>query len=178
GVGEGVCWCVFDDEPGDVVVEGPFDVAGSAVGGDDEAADGGVGVVELPGHGEAVTVRHFDVQYRDVGVMGVGGGEGLLAGAGLGDDLDVGVAVEQGADGFAEHALVVSEQDPDRGHDWVPSSAGRSIWTAKAPGVLWTAMLPPAAATRSRSVRRPDSLCPGGAPAPLSHTVRCTQSLS
>ena len=94
GVGEGVGGGVFDDEPGGLAVEGALEVAGASVGGDDEASDGRMRLVQLAGDGQAVAVGHFDVEHRHVDVVGCGGGEHLLAGAGLGDYLDVAVAAQ------------------------------------------------------------------------------------
>ncbi|MFD5438394.1 hypothetical protein ACFWJ4_40330 [Kitasatospora sp. NPDC127067] len=43
----------------------------------------------------------------------LGEGQGLDDVAGLGDDPDVGLGVEDVAEAGADHALVVGEQDPD-----------------------------------------------------------------
>ena len=65
--------------------------------------------------------RHADVHQHDVGRVLGRGRDRLLAGAGLGDDLDVAGGLEHGLEAGAHHRLVVGDHDAQRAHAAAPS---------------------------------------------------------
>ena len=67
---------------------------------------------QLPGRLDPVHARHPDVHQHDIGQVAPRLLDGLLAGAGLGDDLDVAGALEQGLEPRAEQRLVVGDDHP------------------------------------------------------------------
>ena len=77
---------------------------------------------EPAGGFDAVHAGHADVHQHDIG--GVLGRrlDRFLAGAGLGDDLDVAGGLEHGLEAGAHHRLVVGDDDPQLAHALLPSS--------------------------------------------------------
>ena len=72
---------------------------------------------DLAGRGQPVDLRHADVHQHDVGEQFGRERDRLGAVAGLADDFDVVLGVEQGAEPGAHQHLVVGEQHADRhGH--------------------------------------------------------------
>ena len=93
-------------------------------------------------------------------------GEHLVAGADLGDHLEVGLEAEQRGEGAAHQRLVVGEQQPDRPRRAPPAARSRGR-AARSTTVA------PTAAARSRRPARPEPepRCRRGvAPAPSSRT--------
>ena len=78
-----------------------------------------------PGRREAVRAGHPDVHQDDVGALGPGQLDGLVAVDRLADHLDVVRGLEQHAEAGPDQRLVVGEQYPD--HRRAPSS-GRFRW--------------------------------------------------
>ena len=90
----------------------------------------------------AVEPRHHEVEQDHVGVGARGGVDRGLAVAGLGDDLDVVLEVEERAQALAHDGVVVGEQDADH--------AGTSSRTVvPAPSVESTVSVPPSSVARS-----------------------------
>ena len=73
----------------------------------------------MTGELEAVHARHDGLGDHDVGVTLADEGKRLEAVAGLGDDPDVRLRVEQGADALTLDGVVVHEQDADLGRSAV-----------------------------------------------------------
>ena len=114
GVGELGRGGVLDDEPGRrrPAARGAGSRAGrrwsrSAPG------SSGDGRADLGGRGDAVEAGHLDVEQGDVGPVLEHGREHGVAGADLGDDLEVGLEAEQRGQRAADQGLVVGEQQPD-----------------------------------------------------------------
>ena len=74
-----------------------------------------------PGGLDAVHDRHTDVHQHDVGRVLRRSLDRLLAGAGLGDDLDVPGGLEHGLEAGPHHRLVVGDHDPQPAHASRPS---------------------------------------------------------
>src|SRR5699024_4123730 len=99
------------------------------------------------GGGDAVHAGHLDVQDGDVGAGAARGLRHLVAGADLGDDLEIALEPEQGCHGPAYECLVVGEQHGR--HDrstliLVPGPVPPAMPSSNS-------MRPPAWPTRSRS---------------------------
>ena len=69
---------------------------------------------DLAAHLDAVAVGQPHVEHGDVGRGGRDAPVGLLGGAGLADDLDVVLGLEQLAEAAADDLVVVEEEHPDR----------------------------------------------------------------
>src|SRR5262249_60379279 len=86
--------------------------------------------------------------------------EHLVAPGHLGDDLEVGLELQEPADRSPEHRLVLRDQHPDHagaGSSATPS-AGTETWTRKPPsGLAPQSTVPPSSASRSRRPARPDT---------------------
>jgi hypothetical protein len=67
---------------------------------------------ESAGGFDAVHARHADVHQHDIGRMLGRRLDGFLAGAGLGDDLDVAGGLQHGLEAGAHHRLVVGDDHP------------------------------------------------------------------
>jgi len=63
---------------------------------------------------EAVEAWHLDVEQRYLDVEVAGGGDGFVAGRGLGDDRDATGGFEDGAEPGADEGLVVGDEHPER----------------------------------------------------------------
>ena len=121
--------------------------------------------MELFGDGDAVQARHLEVQDGDVGVVPAGHRDGLGAGRGLRDHVQVVLQAEQGGQGGADEVLVVGEQQPDHGAGSRAAAVvllvvvgSRASTVNQPPGSGPAVRCPPEALTRSRSPARP---CPG-----------------
>ena len=108
----GVSLTTKPDAPG---VERPADVARPAEGRHDQRPHAG----QLGAHGrggvDAGEAGHLDVEQAHLGSRGAGGGDHLVAATDLGDDLEVGLEVEQRGERATHERLVVGEQQPDHG---------------------------------------------------------------
>src|SRR5207248_4077104 len=85
---------------------------------------------------------------------------------GLGDDLDVGLGVEQDGEAGAHHPLVVGDHHPDRHRapSASPPSSGSAAVTRNSPFPVAPARRwPPSMVARSRMPTRP---CPPPGPSP------------
>jgi hypothetical protein len=93
------------------------DVLVEAEGGEDENA-----LAREPAGGlDPVHARHSDVHQHDVGAVLGRRDDRLLAGFGLGDDLDVAGRLEHRLETRAHHRLVVGDDHPQLAHP-VPAS--------------------------------------------------------
>ena len=88
------------------------DVLVEAEGGEDEDAL----ARQPPRRLDAVHARHADVHQHDVGRVGLGGRDRLLAGARLGHDLDRAGRLEHRLEAGAHHRLVVGDDDAQAAH--------------------------------------------------------------
>src|SRR5262249_51992190 len=136
---------------------------------------------ELPGGLDAVHAGHADVHQHDIGDVFSAGPHRLGAVGCGGDDVEVGLCVEQVGEAGADDLGIGGDADADRGTGHAGSSAlaGSTASTTKPPPAAepvrsW----PPTAAARSRM---PSSPCPAsgavvGGPGPLSRMRRCRVS--
>ena len=107
---------VLEDEAAGAGLECPVDVLVGVEGRQDDDLEWPVGSFEDGGGGgQAVHLGHADVHEHDVGAVFVGGLDGFEAGAGFGDDVDVGLVVEDHGEATAHEGLVVDDDDAD-GH--------------------------------------------------------------
>lgn len=107
---------------------------------------------------EAVEAWHLDVEQRYLDVEVAGGGDGFVAGRGLGDDRDATGGFEDGAEPGADEGLVVGDEHPERKAH--AEAVGRVTWMRWRPSSVGPASrVPPSALTRSRM---PASPCPPG----------------
>lgn len=63
-----------------------------------------------------IELGHGDVQDGDLRRFPLRGFDGLLPVGGLGDNLESGLAAQQGAEAASDQSVVVSDQDTDRAH--------------------------------------------------------------
>ncbi len=107
---------VLEDEAAGAGLEGPVDVFVGVEGRQDDDLEGPVGLFEDgSGGGKAVHFRHADVHQDDVGSVLAGGVDGFEAVAGFGDDVDVGLVVQDHGEAATHEGLVVDDDDAD-GH--------------------------------------------------------------
>ena len=81
--------------------------------GDDQATATGQLLGDPDSDGDAVETGHLEVEHGDVGAQGVSLGDGLRAGGGLADDLDVVLEIEHLGERHPDQVLVVGQQDAD-----------------------------------------------------------------
>ncbi len=81
---------------------------------EDEALDGAVERAHLAADLDAVAVGQAHVDDRDVGLRRGDAGDALGGGAGLADDLDVVLRLEQLPDPAADDLVVVQQEHPNR----------------------------------------------------------------
>ena len=152
---------VLDEEPGRAGSERLEHVLVELERRQDEHAD--VGEVGVGGdrlrRSEPVEPGHPDVHQHDVGALGPDERQGRLAVAGLADDLDPLLAVEQDPEPGPDELLVVGEHDPDHGR---PSHTTRTRYPPAGSGPIVAA--PPVVAARSRIPTRPRPEPPATAP--------------
>jgi hypothetical protein len=92
---------------------------------------------DLAGGLEAVEAGHHHVHEDDVGVELLDGVEGFAAVAGIADDFDFLLVLEEHAEGLAEHRVVIDDEDLDAagvhaggllvGHGWNPFLFGSAV---------------------------------------------------
>ena len=99
-------------------------------GGEHQHPRGRLAREQPPGRLEPVHDRHPDVHQDDVGAGPPAGVDGLRAVAGLGDDSDLRVGLEDHPEAGAHECLVVGDQDAD-GHAGTPASRGMRASRAK-----------------------------------------------
>src|SRR5271166_205594 len=173
-------------EPADAGGEGPFEMPGPSVAGQDEAAAGGQLGDQLLGDSDPVQAGHLQIQHGHVRAVPAGHREGLVARGGLSYHLQDVLDRQQGGQRGADEVLVVGEEHADHG-------AGVSVTPVPAwPGPGGTAAAPQAgrlASSRKWPLRgcpvvmlppRPASRSPSPAsplPADPASGV-CTRSLS
>jgi hypothetical protein len=75
----------------------------------------GGGALEIVSQFEPGSLRHFDVRNYNIGLVLLGKFQRLAAVGGLGNHGDIGLEVKQSRKGAAQHGLVFSEQNTDRG---------------------------------------------------------------
>ena len=109
--------------------------------GDDQAAARGQSLDDAGGSSDAVEAGHLQVEHGDVGAQSASLGDGLRAGRGLADDLDVVLEVEHQGERHPDQVLVVGQQDADHG---VASVTAGANWTR-------TTKLPPSMPEVSRA---------------------------
>ena len=105
------------------------DVLVEVEGGEDDDARGAVAGENLAGRREAVHPRHADVHQRHVRGEAARRRDRLLPVPGLGDDLHVGLGLDDHPEAAPDHRLVVGDQDPDHApatHSGRPSSGRRA----------------------------------------------------
>ena len=98
----------------------------AVVAGEDQDFEVGVPAQQLPGELEPVHARHDGLGDDDVRVVLGDERKSLEAVAGLGDDLDVGLRVEQRPDPLPLDRVIVDEQDADLSCAFHRSPLGRS----------------------------------------------------
>ena len=104
-----------------------------SVAGEDEAAAGGQLSDQLLGDSDPVQAGHLQIRHGHVRAVPAGHREGLVAGGGLGHDLQVFLDRQQGGQRSADEVLVVGEEHADHGAGVSPrraSCAASSLWTA------------------------------------------------
>ena len=124
----------------------------------------GAGVQHLPPPGPLEAAGQVDVEEHDVRAGGVDDGDRGRHVRGLADDLDRGLGGELGADAAAEHAVVVDEDDPDRGAHVVASAGPAGISSSDLRALARGAADGGAAAVplHARHDRLPDAEAVGG----------------
>src|SRR5690606_31064020 len=143
-----------------------------AVPGEDHDGAGRGGRRQFLRDRDAVQPRHLQVDDRDVGAVGDGGLDRAPTVPGLGDDLEVGLEVQQGREGGADQLLVVGEQYADHG-----SRTGSTASNVNTPSATVVRSRPPDRASRSDSPCSPELWASGRAsPAPSLMTVSRTSS--
>src|SRR5690606_10043198 len=127
---------------------------------------------QLPGGLQAVGLRHPDVHQDDVRAKLCDEPERLDPVGGLPDDLDVVLAVEDGAEPGADQPLVVGQDDADHRDS---SRGSRALTRSPPPGRSPTWRSPPTTRARSTIPRMP---LPAGAgpPRPSSSISTVTSS--
>ena len=164
--GEFFWWDVLEHEATGAGLEGPVHVLVGVEGGQDDDLEGPVGLFEDGCGGcKAVHFRHADVHQHDVGSVLADGVDGLEAVARFGDDIDVGLVLEDHRKAATHEGLVVDDGDAD-GH---VLSISKGMWalTRKRSGGSGSAVkVPPSSAARSRmpAMPYPDAGSPAAAP--------------
>ena len=127
-----------------------------------------------PGGLDPVQHRHADVHQHEVGPGPERALDGLAPVGCLGDDLDIGLGVEDEPEAAAHERLVVGEQDADHADAGVPSgSRARTVNPSRSARAASSS--PPSMATRSRIPTSPCPLPgPPGCPEPVSATSSST----
>ena len=129
------------------------DVVVQVEGGQHQDLRGGPEGGDLPGGLQAVHHRHADIHQDHVRTQLRGARDRFLPVHGLADDLDVGLAVQQGGEAGPDHALVIGDHD-SHGHGR-PSRgslvSGRTAVTRNPPSSVGAASRwPPSIVVRSR----------------------------
>ncbi len=90
---------------------------------------------------EAGHAGHFDIGDEDIGGVLLDGAQGVAAVGGAGDDLDVGLELEQGGEGAEDHGLIFGEHDADlqRACSRMRKAERGSSMTRRVPGLLHAA---------------------------------------
>ncbi len=110
--GQEVLWCdVFEEEAAGAGDERVKHVLVEVEGREHQHPWGSRHGEELPGGLEPVHHRHADIHQHDVGAGPLAGVDGLSAVAGLGDDTDLRVGLEDHAEAGPDERLVVGDQD-------------------------------------------------------------------
>ncbi len=122
---------VLEQEPAGTCPQRVVDVLVEVEGGEHQHLRGllRLGPGQAPGRLDPVEVRHADVHEDDVGHRLPVALERLDAVGRLGDDLQVGLGVEDHAEAGADECLVVHHEEPDH----VAASTGMRAHTAKPP---------------------------------------------
>src|SRR5680860_643799 len=121
-----------------------------------EHEHGHVGVLgaDVAAGKDAGAVGQAHVHDHDFGLVGAGAQDGLVGGAGLGDDLQVVMGLQHGAQAGADDLVVIDEHHPDHVASSVPmGTSSRTV--VPCPGVLMTLSSAPSASARSRMLSKP-----------------------
>src|SRR5690606_7197158 len=143
-------------------------------GGQDEGLDVRMGAAQRLDGGDAVHLRHAQVHEHDVDAERDGALDALTAVAGLAGHVDVGLALEGGAQPVADDGVVVDDEKAD--HQGFPCRAGTVALTAvPSPGALSISREPPTPRRRCLMLLSPNPWPEGfWMPAPSSRMSRRT----
>src|SRR5215472_2058055 len=151
---------VLRDEPGCARGHRPLQEAGTPEGGHHQGPARRQLARQVGDSTEPIPAGQLDVNQGHPRLAPAGRLEHLVAPGHLGDDLEVGLELQEPADRGPEHRLVLRDQDPDHagaGSSATPS-AGTETWTRKPPsGLAPQSTVPPSSASRSRRPARPDT---------------------
>ena len=124
---------VLQQEAAGAGLEPGEDVLVEVEGGEDEDLAGRAGGGDRGGRRDPVHARHPDVHQHDVGVQGRCHADPGRPVAGLADDLDVGLGLQDQPEPHPEQGLIIDEQYPD--HAASPSSSGSRAETSQPAGL-------------------------------------------
>ena len=92
-------------------LQGARDLVVGVVGREDDDAGAGIALADLPHQLDPFHHRHPQVDERDVGMVSLEGDDAVGAVAGLGDDFEIRLLVDDVGDARAQQRVIVHEQD-------------------------------------------------------------------